>query len=172
MGHVRKIENDAIILDEGRVPTSAGTVHVHCAARGLARRPLRPIFEPGQVTIQPFLWSSACFRFAMLGVVEATIERDEEKNRLCRPLAYWDKNPDYLSAFLATLVNGRARASHPAVASWAKTTRLNPLSGIALCRDDPTVKVAHELISRFGAAAAENLAKLLLLAADVNPYKT
>ena len=143
------------------MPTSAGTVHVHCAARGLARRPLRPIFEPGQVTIQPFLWSFACFPFAMLGVVEATIERDEEKNRLCRPLAHWDKNSDYLSAFLATLVHSRTRASHTAVASWAKTTRLNPLSGIALCRDDPTVKVASELISRFGAAAAENLDKLL-----------
>jgi len=161
MGHLRKIEKDALILDGGRVPTSAGTVHVHCAARGLARRPLRPIFEPGQVTIQPFLWSFACFPFAMLGVVEATIEGDEDKNRLCRPLAHWDKNPDYLSAFLATLVHSRTRASHTAVASWAKTTRLNPLSGIALCRDDPTVKVANELISRFGAAAAENLDKLL-----------
>jgi NAD(P)-binding Rossmann-like domain len=161
MGHVRRIERDKIILDEGRVPTSEGTVHVHCAARGLARRPLRPIFEPGRVTIQLFLWSFACYQFGMLGVVEATIQSDEEKNRLCPPLANWDESKDYLSAFLATLVNSRARTAYPAVASWAKTTRLNPLSGVALRRDDPVVKEAHERITRFGPAAADKLVKLL-----------
>jgi hypothetical protein len=161
MGHVRRIERDEIILDEGRVPTSEGTVHVHCAARGLARRPLRPIFESGRVTIQPFLWAFSCYQFAMLGVVEATIESDEEKNCLCPPIANWDENTDYLSAFLAALANNRAREAHPAVASWAKTTRLNPFSGIALRRDDPGVKESHERITRFGATAANNLVKLL-----------
>ena len=161
LGHVRRIEPDEIILDEGRVPTSAGTLHVHCAARGLARPPLRPIFEPGRVTIQPFLWGFACFQFAMLGVVEATVESDAEKNRLCPPIAYWDANTDYLSAFLATLANERARAAHPALASWAKATRLNPLSEIELYRDAPTVIDARERIKRFGAAAAGNLVKLL-----------
>jgi hypothetical protein len=57
------------------------------------------------VTIQPFLWGFACYQFAVLGVVEATVESDAEKNRLCPPLAYWDANLDYLSAFLATLAN-------------------------------------------------------------------
>ena len=161
MGHVRRIERDEIILDEGRVPTSERTLHVHCAARGLARRPLRPIFEPGRVTIQPIFWGFACYQNAMLGVVEATIESDEEKNRLCPPIANWNKNTDYLAAFLAGLANNRARAAHPAVASWAKTTRLNPFSGIALCRDDPGVRVTHERIARFGAEAANNLVKLL-----------
>ena len=161
LGHVRRIERDEIVLDEGRVPRSAGTVHVHCAARGLARPPLRPIFEPGRVTIQPFLWGFACFQFAMLGVVEATVESDAEKNRLCPPIAYWDANMDYLSAFLATLANEPARAAHPAVASWAKATRLNPLNGIERYRDAPSVIDARERIKRFGAAAASNLVKLL-----------
>lgn len=161
LGHVQRIERDEIVLDEGRVPTSEGTVHVHCASRGLARPPLRPIFEPGRVTVQPFCWGFACFYFAMLGVVEATVESDEEKNRLCPPIAYWDANTDYLSAFLATLANGRALAAHPALASWAKDTRLNPLGGIALYRDASNVIDARERIKRFGAAAASNLVKLL-----------
>ena len=161
LGHVRRIERDEIVLDEGCVPTSAGTLHVHCAARGLARPPLRPIFEPGRVTIQPFLWGFACFQFAMLGVVEATVESDTEKNRLCPPVAYWDTNTDYLLAFVATLANERARAAHPALASWAKTTRLNPLSGIELYRDAPHVQEARQRIKGFGAAAASNLVKLL-----------
>jgi hypothetical protein len=161
LGHVLGIERDEIVLDEGSVPTSEGTVHVHCAARGLPRPPLRPIFEPGRVTVQPFLWGFACYQFAMLGVVEATVESDAEKNRLCPPIAYWDADTDYLSAFLATLANEQARAAHPALANWAKSTRLNPLGGIALHRDAQSVIDARERIKRFGAAAASNLMKLV-----------
>jgi hypothetical protein len=161
MGHVRRIERDAIVLEEGRVPTSEETVHVHCAAKGLTRPALRPIFEAGRVTVQPFLWGFACYQFAMLGVVEATLETDEEKNRLCPPIAYWDANSDYPSAFLAGLANERARAAYPALASWAKDTRLNPLGGIGQHRDDPRVIEARERIKRFGAAGASNLVKLV-----------
>lgn len=161
MGHVRRIDQSEIVLDQGRVPTDEHTVHVHCAARGLARPPLRPIFAPGQVTIQPFFWGFASYQFAMLGVIEATIESDEEKNHLCPPIAYWDENDDYLIAFLATLTGDRARAAHPALASWTKTSRLNPVSGVAAYRDDPRVIDARERIKRFGAAAAANLQKLI-----------
>jgi len=162
LGHVRRIERNEIVLDEGRVPTSEGTMHVHCASRGLPRPPLRPIFEPGRVTVQPFLWGFACYQFAMLGVIEATVESDEAKNRLCPPIAYWDANADYLSAFLAGLANERARAAHPALASWAKDTRLNPLGAIGRHRDAAIVVEARERIKRFGAAAAGNLLKLRL----------
>lgn len=161
LGHVRRVERDQIVLDHGRVPTDDRTVHVHCAARGLARRPLRPIFEPGRVTIQPFFWSFACYQFAMLGVIESTIADDAEKNRLCPPIGYWDETADYPSAFLAALVGDRARAAHPALAGWIKATRLNPTSGIGSHLGDPRVVEARERIKRFGAAAAANLTKLV-----------
>jgi hypothetical protein len=161
MGYVRRIERDRIVLQEGSVPTSEATVHVHCASRGLARPPLRPIFEPGRVTIQPFLWSFACYQFAMLGVAEATIESDDEKNRLCPPIVYWDVNTDYLRAFLAGLANERAREAYPTLAGWARQTRLSPLAGIGRYRDDPGVAESRERMKRFGAAAVGNLAKLL-----------
>jgi len=161
LGYVRGIGPDQIILDEGRVPTDAGTLHVHCAARALARPPVRPIFEPGRVTVQPFFWGFACFQFAMLGVIEATVEGDEQKNALCPPIHYWDRNQDYLAAFLATLMGERARAAHPALARWTKTTRLNPVAGVASYRDDPRVVEARERIKSFAAAAAMNLQRLL-----------
>jgi hypothetical protein len=161
LGHVRRIERDRIVLDEGTVPTSEGTLHVHCAARGLARPPLRPIFGPERVTVQPFQWGFACYQFATLGVVEATVESDDEKNRLCPPIAYWDTPTDYLSAFLAALSNQRAREGHPALASWAMATRLNPLGALALHHDDPLVIDARERIRRCAGAATGNLVKLL-----------
>jgi hypothetical protein len=54
-------------------------------ASGLARPPLRPTFEPARVTIQPFQWGFACYQFAMLGVLEAAIDSDADKKRLCAP---------------------------------------------------------------------------------------
>lgn len=160
LGRVRRIERDAIVLDGGTVPTDERTVHVHCAASGLARPPLRPIFEPGRVTIQPFFWAFACYQFAMLGVIEATVADDDEKNRLCPPMAYWDVSDDYVTAFLAMMVGDRARAAHPALARWTKATRLNPVSGVAAHQGDPRVVDARERIKRHAAAAAANLMTL------------
>ena len=161
LGHVRRIERDRIVLDEGAVPTSENAVHVHCAALGLARRKPRPIFEADRVTVQPVSWAFSNYQFALLGVVEAAIEGAEDKNRLCRPIRYWDRNADYLSAFLATLAGEQAMAAYPAVAGWAKQTRLNPLADIGQYRAHPTVVEARERIRQFGPAAAGNIVKLL-----------
>jgi hypothetical protein len=107
------------------------------------------------------MWSFACYQFAILGMLEASVEGDEEKNRLCPPISHWDTTRDYLSAFLATLANQQARAAHPALAGWAKDSRLNPLGGIDRQREAPGVAGARERIRQSGPAAAANLAKLL-----------
>jgi pimeloyl-ACP methyl ester carboxylesterase len=49
----------------------------------------------------------------------------------------------------------------PALAAWAKGSRLNPLAGLVHHRDNPAVVEDRERIKRHGAAAAANLAKLI-----------
>jgi hypothetical protein len=107
------------------------------------------------------MFGIVCYQFATLGAVEATVADDDEKNHLCPPIRYWDDNADYLSAFLASLVRERARAAYPAVANWAKTTRLNPMSGMALVRDDPAVIESRERIKSYAGRAAANIQRLL-----------
>ena len=97
----------------------------------------------------------------MLGVVEATLDSDEEKNLVCPAIAYWEADADYLSSFLATLANERALAVYPALANWAKNTRLSPLSQISQFRDMPGVIESRERIKHHAPAAAGNLFKLL-----------
>jgi hypothetical protein len=155
------IDRDEIVLDEGRIPTDARTMHVHCAARGLGTPPQRPIFEPGRLTSQPILGGFACYQAAMLAVVAATVDSDEEKNRLCPPIPYWNRTADYASTFLRTMVGDQARAAHPTLAKWAKTTRLNPTSGLAAFREDPAVAATRERTKRFAFPAAVNLQKIL-----------
>jgi hypothetical protein len=107
------------------------------------------------------MWSFACYQLAMLGVVEATVPTDEEKNKLCPPIPYWEKQKDYASAFLAGMANDRARAAYPALANWARDTRLNPFSALGAHRDNPAVGEARERMKRYGAAAAGNLMRLV-----------
>lgn len=161
LGHVQKIGQETITLDQGRVSTSLQTLHIHCAARGLPRPALRPIFEPGRITVQPFMWGFASYQFALLGAAEALLNNDADKNRLFPPISYWDSNEDYLSTFLANMAHDRARAAFPALANWAKTSRLNPLGEIGRHSDNPSVIEARELIKRYGAEAAAKLVTLL-----------
>ena len=161
LGHVRRIEPDRIVLDDGEVEAAADTVYVHCAAYGLSRPPLRPIFEQDRVTLQPCFWGFASFQFALLGVVESLVETAEEKNRLCLPLQYWDAPQDYLSAYLALLRSERVRAAHPLIANWAKETRLNPLGQVGRFRDDPAMARAFAAIRQFAGPAGDNIKRLL-----------
>ena len=163
LGHVQTIGLDTITLDRRQVTTDARTLHIHCAARGLPRRPVRPMFEPGRITVQPYMWGFACFQFAMLGVAEALVEEDDEKNRLFPPISYWDSNGDYVTAFLVGTANARSRAAHPALATWAKRSRLNPLGEGDRYSDHPTVIAARDRIKRYGPAAVETLDGLIRL---------
>lgn len=160
-GHVRRIERDRIVFDDGSVPTGPDTLHVHCAAVGLARPALRPIFEADRVTLQPLFWSFACYPAALLGVVEATIADTADKNRLCPPIRYWDEPRDYLSSYLALMAHDRARVAHPALVAWAKGSRLNPMSGMGAHRAHPLVAQTWDDLKQYGAMAAGNLVKLL-----------
>jgi hypothetical protein len=112
------------------------------------------------VTLQPIAWGFACYQFALLGVVEATLSSDGEKNALCPPVAYWDANQDYLRAFAALLTGEAARAAHPALRAWVKATRLNPLQGLPAHRDDPGVAESRDRIRRFAMPAVANLQRL------------
>lgn len=160
LGHVRKIERDAIVLDEGRVPTDERTVHVHCSSHGLGRPPCKAIFDGERITLQPIMWGFACYQFAMLGVVEATIDGDDPKNALCPSIRYWDRNEDYARAFLAMMAVMASAPAYPALASWSKTSRLNPLGGTGAHKDNPRVAESRERIKRFGMPAAMNLRNL------------
>jgi hypothetical protein len=164
LGKVRRIERDRIVLDQGEVPTDEDTVHVHCAAQGLRHPPLRPIFEADRVTVQPTAWGFYNFQIELLGVVEALVGSDDEKNRLCPPIAYWDRPVDYLSAYLALLATERARFHYPAVAAWGKGSRLNPLGGLGRHREDPRVVATKELFKQVASDAVANAARLVAAA--------
>ncbi len=161
MGRVQRISRTEILLEGGSIPTDERTLHVHCAASALGLPSTRPIFEPGRIHVQPIGWGYICFQYATIAVVEATVDGDEEKNRLCAPIHYWNDNVDYLKAFLATLLGGQVRSRHPILSTWMKSTRLNPTNATFDYVDHPVAVEAKVAIKRAVPRAVANLVKIV-----------
>ena len=95
LGHIRHVEPGRVVLDGGEAPIARDAVVVHCAAPGL-RYPSRGP-DPGRdaITLQPIRAGFPVFVAALAGFVEATVDDDAEKNRLCPPSPLPDTPADW-----------------------------------------------------------------------------
>lgn len=165
LGKVRRIERDAIVLEEGSVATTPGHLHVHCAAAGLSRAPTVPIFTGDRITLQSIRTGLLPFASALAGFVEATRDDVAEKNRLCPPSRQPDVPLDWLSGTLTGMKADHLWSKEPDITEWLERTRLHPSRGLRQRSDDPRVQQASV---RFGAnvrPALTNLERLWAAAA-------
>ncbi|MCV2393452.1 NAD(P)-binding protein [Actinotalea sp. M2MS4P-6] len=126
LGHVRRVGPTRLALSGGEVRIAPDAVVVHCAAAGLRYSPLVPIWGRDAITLQPIRTGFPCFGAALAGFVEATIDGDEEKNRLCPPSPYSDTPTDWARM---QVLGDRATTSFlsdPGIRAWAATVPLNP----------------------------------------------
>lgn len=128
MGHVTEITNSEITLDEGSIPTTANVLHIDCTADALATRPSVPVFSGNQLTLQTVRTCQQVFSAAFIAFVEATIEEEDEKNRLCTPVPHPDSDIDWLRTTLGTMQNGGIWASVPKLQQWLMKSRLDPFT--------------------------------------------
>lgn len=158
LGHVRRIERDRIVLEQGEIPTRPGHLHVHCAAPGLRRPPPLPVFAPGRITLQPVRTGLVPFNAALVAFVEAHRDDDGEKNRLCPPNPYPDVPLDWARATLIQLAADRAWSKEPDLSEWLERSRLNPMRGLRdrLAKDPQS----REASRRFAESVRPGLARL------------
>jgi hypothetical protein len=126
LGHLRYVEQDRLVLDDGEVPMSAGTLVVHCAAPGLKYPPPVPVWGSEAIRLQPIRAGFPCFGAALVGFVEAVREDDTDKNRICPPTPYANTPTDWC---LTQVLGSRATTSfraEPDIQAWADTVSLNP----------------------------------------------
>ena len=86
LGHIVQVKPGRLMLADGEVAIARDAVVVHCAARGLRYPPLVPVWGPEAITLQTIRNTYACFGPALAGYVEATVDDDAEKNRMCPPV--------------------------------------------------------------------------------------
>jgi hypothetical protein len=131
MGRVQRIEADRIVLDGGAVSTSLGTVHIDCTADGLERRPPKPVFDDGRVTLQTVRHCQQVFSAAFIAHVEGAYDSDADKNRLCGVVPHPDSHTDWLRTAFGNAMNTAQWGADPALQQWLAQSRLDGFSSTA-----------------------------------------
>jgi hypothetical protein len=163
MGHVRSVEADKIILDEGETGKEQDALVIDCSARGL--RPVEglKVFEGDTVNILLVRICSPCFSAAFIGHIESRFEYEAEKNVLCQPVPVPMVPSDYVRMWAVTLENRLRWGKHPVIESWLADSRLDEGSRTmrGIRKDDIE---AQAILQDFRASvrpAVENLPRLL-----------
>lgn len=125
-GHLRRVEPGRLLFDDGTEAVQREAVVVHCAAEGLRRRPLVPIWGGDAIRPQPTRTGFPCFGAAMIGYVEATRDDDGEKNRVCLPSPYSSTLADWVEMTILGTRSAKAFGAEPDISEWANRVALNP----------------------------------------------
>ncbi|MGB7991000.1 MAG: hypothetical protein WCF44_16505 [Candidatus Methylophosphatis roskildensis] len=157
LGKVRRIERDAIVLDEGTIPTSPRHLHVHCAAPGLNPAPAVPVFAADRITLQSIRTGLSPFNSALIGFVAATRDDVAEQNRLCPPNRQPDVPLDWVRGTLIGMTADYLWSKEPDLSDWLERSRLNASRGLRQRSDEPRDQKAW---NRFTQNVRPALAKL------------
>ena len=163
LGHVSRITRETIELEHGSVPTATDALHVDCSADGLARRPVKPVFDGEQITLQAISTCQQVFSAAMIGHVEAAYETDAEKNELCQVVPHPDTEVDYLRTMRTTNANRANWAQDPEMQRWLEHARLDGFTTPPAEEApplDPTVVEGMVTALAAGQSKLDNLIKL------------
>jgi hypothetical protein len=166
LGHIVQVKPGRLMLADGEIPIARDAVVVHCAARGLRYPPTVPVWGPEAITLQTIRNTYACFGPALAGYVEATVEDDAEKNRMCPPVPFSNTTADWARQ---QVLGARADfTSHPHVEEWADSVSLNPARVPPALVGSPAVAAAAQ---RFRHLEGPGLAMLATLA-EMHPLRT
>jgi len=124
-GHVRRISEAGLIMDEATIPMPEHTLYIDCSASAVTRHPQIPIYQDGLITLQIARTCQPAFSAAMIGLIETLDLGDREKNELCRPLPLPDTPHDYFSVALSNMMNQYVWSRRPEIRDWMMSSRLD-----------------------------------------------
>jgi len=125
-GHILTARRGRLDFAHGSVAIADDALIVNCAADGLKRPPLVPIWGHEAITLQPIRAGFPCFGAALAGYVEATRDDDAEKNRLCPPSSFGNSLTDWARMNVLGLRNAASFGSEPDIKAWTDRVALNP----------------------------------------------
>jgi hypothetical protein len=159
-GYVTAITPERIEMQEGSVPTDPEHLHIHCTASALTRRPTRPVFEEGRITLQSIRFGLTCFNAAITALVEATRQDLAVKNRLCPPCVLASDARDWVATELNAMLAEASWDEEPDIKAFMQQSRLHILRGLEVRQDDPQLQKAMTTIAQHNQPAIENFKRL------------
>jgi hypothetical protein len=147
LGHIKHVTRREVVLDDGEVPLTPGSLVVHCAASGLQYPPRVPIWGPDKIRLQTIRAGFPCFNAALAGYVEATRDDDRERNRLCPPNTLPDNPSNWAWMQVRGTLATRSYGAEPDIAAWANACALNPARIEPSRRAEPAVQAAAKRLA-------------------------
>ena len=164
MGRVQRIEADRIVLDHGSIPTDAGVLHIDCSASAIEAKPVVPVFQGPQITLQTVRGCQPVFSAALTAKVEAGAYEEAQKNTLCTVVPLPGPGLMWLEILAANMANQHRWTRDENLAKWMLSARLDSYS--ALARSVPEADVqGHALLARIRTLGGEARGKMALLLA-------
>lgn len=105
LGRVVRVGPGEIVLEQGSLSTDPTALHVDCTADGLARRPVRPVFEPAAIRLQSLFMCQQVFTASVIGHIECREVDLATKNSLCRVVPHPEFSRDYVLALALSMAN-------------------------------------------------------------------
>jgi hypothetical protein len=124
-GHLRRIETDKMVLDDGEVAMDGRALYIDCTADGAEKRPATPIFDTDRITLQSVRGCQQIFSAALIAHVEAAYPDDIRKNQLCAPLPHPDTDLDWVRIALADYGSQVRWLDDPDLTAWLSAVRLD-----------------------------------------------
>jgi hypothetical protein len=158
------LEPQRMVLDQGEVPVTAGTVFVDCTASAVEPRPTQPIFQDGRIVLQIVRLPQPTFSAALIAWVETHGSSDKHKNALCAPVALPDTLAQYPGAQLGNMMNQFAWSQDKKLRKWIRECRLDGF-GKVIAAVTPEDTAHMDVLAQFPAAsmgAVANIRKRLL----------
>ena len=166
-GRVKRIEADKIILEKGMVETSLNNLHINCTADGLERRPVAPVFDGDQMTLQTIWTCQQVFSAAFIAHIELTYEDETQKNDLCTVVPHPNTDLDFLRTTLGHHLNQARWAQLPELQKWLQIARLDGFT-----RTDEEIAAlpesAHEPLAKLMGNATQATERLQQLLAEID----
>lgn len=137
-GRVTAIATDKVTLTDGEYTPKADTLYVDCSAYSIPKRPIVPVFNGKNLTLQPVRMCQQGFSAAFIAHVETTYNDDKTKNELTFPVPHPDHPEETARQRLQTYRNDLIWKQYPKTAAWVAASRLDLFGGLQpLIPEDP-----------------------------------
>lgn len=135
LGRVQRIGRDRIVLEQGEVSTTPGTVHVDCTATAIPDtvKP-QPVFQGPRVVLQMIRACQPVFSAALIAHVEAShpaLDDEPRKNELCTVVPMPSPGLKWLEMLAANMANQQKWTRDEGIAKWLVASRLDRFSALS-----------------------------------------
>jgi len=165
MGHVTRIENAKLTLQDGTAEIPKNSLYIDCTASAGVVMPekMPPVFDGDTININLIRPFQPLFGAALIALLEAKVSDDAVRAACTHTVNFHDTPAQYIAEMLPAMMNQGAWSRVPPVKEWMDRTRLQAITHL-MAGFDPADEEKMALLSQFGPAskaAVQNIPKIL-----------